>query len=166
MKTQSLPLIYSAQVQSHQKRAMDIMTKHFPSPISISHKLSASRLSYQQLPSSPPTSHLRRPNISRNLFSQVPPYKIGEVYSIQAITTPSYSKKPQLLMMPTSPTLIMASIHKPPTRCPCSTSASVRMASPPSTFSSSNRPILCTQQCSLRLTLCPTLSARRVLLQT
>jgi hypothetical protein len=166
MKTQSLPLIYSAQAHSNQKRAMDIMTKRFPSPISTSHKLSASRLSYQHLPSSPPTSHLRRPNISRKLSSQVPPCKIGEVYSIQAITTPSNSRNPQLLMMPTSPTLIMASIHKPQTRCPCSTSASVRMASPLSTFSSSSRPIPCTQQCSLRLTLCPTLSARRELLQT
>lgn len=162
MKTQSLPLIYSAQAHSNQKRAMAITTKRFPSPISISHKLSASRLSCQHLLSSPPTFPLRSPNTSRKLSSQAPPCKIVEVYSIQAIPTPSNSRPPQLLM---TPTLIIASFPHPPTRCPCSTSASVRTASPPSTFSSSSIAIPCShQQCSLRQTLCPTLSARRVLL--
>ena len=167
MKTQSLPLIYSAQALSNQKRAMAITTKRFPSPISISHKLSASRLSCQHLLSSPPTFPLRSPNTSRKLSSQVPPCKIGEMYSIQAITIPSNSRPPQLLMMPTSSTLNLASFPHPPTRCPCSTSASVRMASPPSTFSSSSIAIPCShQQCTHRQTLCPTLSARQVLLQT
>jgi hypothetical protein len=166
MKTQSLPLIYSAQALSNQKRAMAITTKRFPSPISISHKLSASRLSCQYLLSSPHTFPLRSPNTSRKLSSKVPPCKIGEMYSIQATTTPSNSRPPQLLMMATSPTLKMVIFPQAPTRCPCSTSASVRMASPPSTFSSSSIAIPFSQQCTLRQTLCPTLSARRVLLQT
>ena len=142
MKTQSLHMIYSAQAHCHQKRAMDIMSKHLPSPICTSPNLSASSLLFQRLPTSPPSCPSRSANISRKISSQATPCKIVEIFYTQAITPPCNSRTPRLLMIPTSSSLIMASHLQPPTQCPSSTSASARMASHPSTFSSSNRATL------------------------
>ena len=169
MKTQSLHMIYSAQAHSHQKRAMDIMSKNLPSPISTCPNLSASRHSFQRVPFSPPSYPSRSANISRKISSQAPPCKIVEIFYTQAITPLCNSRTSRLLMIPISSSLNMASFHQPPTQCPSSTSASVQMASHPSTFSSSNRATLWNQQlqwCSLRETLCHTLSARQALIQS